>query len=74
MEALIRFPIERCRRRSSVGMAELIYATLLFGMTTMFMPLVTCGWSQAPRDLKSETPRDLTVPTDIVLSVPIPCR
>jgi hypothetical protein len=72
MEALIRFPIERCRRRSSVGMAELIYATLLFGMTTR--SLVTCGWSQAPRDLKSETPRDLTVPTDIVLSVLIPCR
>ena len=43
-------------------MAELIYAPLLFGMTltNMFMAYVTCGSSLAPRNLTSETPRDLT--------------
>jgi hypothetical protein len=46
---IIRFPIERCRRQSSVGMAELIYAPLLFGvtLTNMFMACVTCSWSLA---------------------------
>jgi hypothetical protein len=30
---IIRIPIERCRRQSSVGKAELIYVPLLFGVT-----------------------------------------
>ena len=30
---IIRFPIERCRRQSSVGTVELIYVPLLFGVT-----------------------------------------
>ena len=50
MEAqIIRFPIERCRRRSSVGIAEIVYAPLLFGMTltNMFVAFVTCGWLPA---------------------------
>jgi hypothetical protein len=41
---IIRFPIERCRRQSSVGKAELpvIYVPLLFGVTqtNMFMACV----------------------------------
>ena len=50
-------------------MAELIYAPLLFGMTltNMFMAYVTCGSSLAPRNLTSETPRDLTSEIALVL-------
>ena len=46
---IIRFPIERCRRQSSVGMAELIDVPLLFGVTQtyMFIVCVTCSWSLA---------------------------
>jgi hypothetical protein len=39
---IIRFPIERCRRQSTVAKAELIYVPLLFGvtLTNMFMACI----------------------------------
>jgi hypothetical protein len=43
---IIRIPIERCRRQSSVSMAELIYVPLLFGVTLTNM-LMACVMSLA---------------------------